>query len=209
MAFTLTTAFDEDYFEYKEKVYNVDMTFDNILLFLEMYEDEELYFAEKIYLGLQLLIYEYEELILNSFEEAYDLFRYVLREFLGYGLDEKNESGETQIKTHDYSKDAELIYASFFAVYKMDLFELKGKLHWKKFQALLNHLDDNSQFKQVIGYRTMKVPSEKEASKDYIKHVREMKRIYSLEDGPRDVSNMFDSLANTFKSQAKGVRDNG
>ncbi|WP_051428293.1 Gp15 family bacteriophage protein [Bacillus sp. J33] len=209
MGFTLTMSFDEDHFEYKEKVYNVDMAFDNILLFLEMFDDKEVEFVEKIFLGLQLLINEYDELILESFEEAYELFKFVLREFLGFDLDEKNEGGETQIKTHDYSKDAELIYASFFAAYKLDLFDLKGKLHWKKFQALLNNLDDNSPFKQVIGYRIMKVPSEKESSKEYRQHVLKMKQQYSLEDGPRDVTSVFNSLANTFKSQAKGVRDSG
>ncbi|MBU8773183.1 Gp15 family bacteriophage protein [Cytobacillus oceanisediminis] len=209
MSFTLTMSFDEGQFEYKEKVYTVDMAFDNILLFLEMFDEKELEFVEKIFLGLQLLINEYDELNFESLEEAYEMFKYVLREFLGFDLDEKNEDGETQIKTYDYSKDAELIYASFFAVYKLDLFDLKGQLHWRKFQALLNNLDDNSPFKQVIGYRVMKVPSEKEASRDYISHVRKMKEIYSLEDGPRDVTSVFDSLANSFKTQAKGVKDNG
>ncbi|MFS0776265.1 Gp15 family bacteriophage protein [Neobacillus sp. 3P2-tot-E-2] len=209
MGFSLTSAFDEDYFEFKDRVLQVDMSFDNILLLYEMFDDEELEGYEKVHFALNLLINEYETLHLSSYKEAYELFEYVLLEFLGIDLDNKNNDGNTNVKIYDFKKDAELIYASFFAVYKVDLFELKGKLHWKKFQALLNHLDDNSPFKQVIGYRTMKVPSEKEASKDYIKHVREMKRIYSLDDGPKDVTNVFNDLASTFKSQTKGVRDNG
>jgi hypothetical protein len=203
MGFTLTTSLEEDCFEYRGAIYHVDMSFDNILLLFEMFDDKELEEYEKIFLALQLLINEYAELDIESYEEAYELFKYVLLEFLEIDLESKSEDGEAQVKMCDYQKDAELIYASFFAVYKLDLFELKGKLHWKKFQALLTHLDDNSPFKQVIGYRVMKVPSEKEASKEYRQHVLKMKQLYSLEEGPQDATSLFDSLASTLKAQAK------
>jgi hypothetical protein len=200
--FTLTTEFD-DTFKFKEKVCQVDVSFDNILLLFEMFDDEEIEEYEKIFLALQMLVNEYDELEFDSYEEVYELFKYVMLEFLDIDLENRNEDGESRVKMYDFQKDAELIYASFFAVYKLDLFELKGELHWKKFQALLTHLDDNSPFKQVIGYRVMKVPSEKEASKDYISHVRKMKQMYSLEEDPQDATSVFDSLANTFKAQAK------
>lgn len=208
MKFVLTMPLDEDCFEYREQVYHVDMSFDNVLLLFEMFDDQELYEHEKTFLALQLLINEYEELPLESYEEAFELFKYVLKEFLEIDLDQKSNDGETNIKVYDFKKDAELIYASFFAVYKLDLFEMQGKLHWKKFQALLTHLDDNSPFKQVIGYRVMKVPSEKEVSREYRQHVLKMKNIYSLEE-VKDATSVFDSLASTYKSQTKGVRDNG
>lgn len=208
MSFALTEPF-EDFFEFKEKVFHVDMAFDNILLLFEMFDEKELDEWEKVFIALQMLIEEYGKLELNSYEEAYELFKYVLKDFLDIDLDKKNENGETNVKMYDFTKDAELIYASFFAVYKLDLFELKGKLHWKKFRALLTHLDDNSPFKQVIGYRVMKVPSEKEASKEYIQHVRKMKQLYSLQEGPKDATSVFDSLAHSFKSKSKGVRENG
>ena len=197
--FTLTTEFD-DSFELKEKVYHIDMAFDNILLLFELFDDEEIEEFDKVFVALRLLINEYDELELGTFEETYELFKYVLHEFIGIDLDAKTEDGETQVKMYDYQKDAELIYASFFAVYKLDLFEVKGKLHWKKFLALLTHLDDNSPLKQVIGYRVMKVPSEKEASKEYRQHVIKMKQLYSLNDGPKDVTSVFDTLASSFKS---------
>lgn len=203
MSFTLTTSFDEDYFEFNEKTFHVDMTFDNILLLFEMFDDEELYEHEKVFIALQLLIDEYDDLLISSFEETFELFKYVMKEFLDINLDEK---AENQTKFMDYVKDAELIYASFFAVYKLDLFELRGKLHWRKFQALLTHLDDNSPFKQVIGYRTMKTPSEKESSKEYRQHVIKMKQIYALEN--KNADEVFDALAHTFKGYAKEVKDN-
>lgn len=196
----------DDCFEYHSKVIHVDMAFDNILLLFELFEDKDIEEWEKVFIALQLLIDEIEEVEIEAYEEAFELFKYVMKEFLHIDLEEKDPDGNTQVKTFDFKKDADLIYASFFAVYKMDLFELKGKLHWQKFRALLAHLDDNSPFKQVINYRVMKVPSEKEASKEYIQHVRKMKQRYSLEEGPQDATAIFDSLASTFKPQEKGVR---
>jgi hypothetical protein len=145
------------------------------------------------------------------------VYNYIMQEFLDFQFRDENSTDDgqsekiTQKKIFDYRKDAELIYASFFAVYKLDLFELQGKLHWKKFQALMMHLDDNSPFKQVIGYRTMKVPTEKEATKEYIQHVRKMKRIYALEESSPEeqMNNAFDSLARTLKSGAKVVKPDG
>lgn len=195
----LTDQFD-DSFEFKDKIYNVDMSFDNILLLFELFDDEDVNELDKIFLSLRLLIIEYDNLNLESYDEALELFKYILFEFLNIDLDrEDHDEDDKPQKVHDFKKDAELIYASFFAVYKLDLFELKGKLHWRKFLSLLTYLDDNSPFKQVIGYRTMKIPSPDEASKEYITHVRKMKEIHSLEDGPRDVTHVFDSLASMFK----------
>jgi hypothetical protein len=209
MSFTLTTPLDEDEFEIKGQVFQVDMSYDNILLLFEMFDDVELLEYEKIFIALQLLVDDYKNLlsVIDPQEEAYDLFKYVLREFLEIDLesrqDEESEESAPNVKIYDYQRDAELIYASFFAVYRIDLDDVKGKMHWKKFQALLHHLDDNSPFKQVIGYRTMKVPSEKDSSAEYRQHVMKMKRMYSLEDGPQDATPVFNSLASTFKANAK------
>lgn len=200
--FSLTMSF-EDQFEFKDKVFHVDMSFDNIILLFSMFDDDEVMQHEKIFVALQLLIYEYDELELESFDELNELFKYVMKEFLEIDLGDKKDQ-ENIVKVYDFEKDAELIFASFFAVYNLDLFELQGKLHWFKFNALLANLDDNSPFKKVIGYRTMKVPTEKEATKEYIQHVIKMKQTYSLEEnGPKDVTNVFDQLSKVFKAKQK------
>jgi hypothetical protein len=209
MSFSLTSTFDDDRFEYEGKVFHVDMSFDNILRLFEMFDDKSIPEWEKILWALEILIIEYDELREKPFEVQFELFKYVMKEFLEIDLDKPTEK---QKKIIDYKKDAELIYASFFAAYKIDLFEMHGKLHWKKFQALLTHLDDNSPFKQVIGYRTMKVPSEKQASKEYIQHVRKMKQLYALEDEQQkqqNIDDVFDSLARIFKAGAKVVKQDG
>jgi Bacteriophage Gp15 protein len=200
--FRLTEQF-QDYFEFQDMNVHVDMSFDNILRLFEMFDDPEFKDWEKPQIALMMLLEEYEAITFNDYEEIYQLFKYVMKEFLEIDLDERKEETEGTKKIMDYEKDADLIFASFFAVYKMDLFDLQGKLHWKKFRAMLKHLDDNSAFKQVIGYRTMKIPSDKEASKDYIAHCKKMQRLYALEDDSNDTQSAFDSLATVFKGQAK------
>jgi Bacteriophage Gp15 protein len=205
MTFKLTDTFD-DCFEYEGKVFHVDMAFDNILRLFELFDDKSIPEWEKILWGLEILIIEYDEWREKPFEEQFELFKFILREFLDVDLDQPPEQ---QKKIMDYQKDAELIYASFFAAYKIDLFELHGKLHWKKFQALLTHLPDDSKFKEVIGYRTMKIPSADKVTKEYRDHVIKMKRLYALEDESSNIDAVFDTLARTFKAQAKGVKKDG
>ena len=208
MTFKLTDTFD-DRFEYEDRVFHVDMAFDNILRLFEMFDDKSIPEWEKVLWGLEILIVEYDELRENPFEEQFELFKFVLREFLDIDLDQPPEQLEQQKKVMDYTKDAELIYASFFAAYKIDLFEMHGKLHWKKFQALLTHLPDDSKFKEVVGYRTMKIPSANKVTKEYRDHVIKMKRIYALEDEESNIDDVFDTLAQTLKGQAKGVKKDG
>jgi hypothetical protein len=209
MRFTLTSTFDDDRFEYEGKVFHVDMSFDNILRLFEMFDDKSIPEWEKILWALEILIIEYDELREKPFEVQFELFKYVIKEFLEIDLDMPTEK---QKKIMDYKKDAELIYASFFAVYKIDLFEMHGKLHWKKFQALLTHLPDDSKFKEVIGYRTMKIPSADKVNKEYREHVVKMKQLYALEEEQEDnqqkIDAVFDTLAKTFKAGAKVVKKN-
>src|SRR5690606_37965837 len=121
MTFKLTDTF-EDQFEYEGKIFHVDMAFDNILRLFELFDDKSISEWEKVLWGLEILIVEYDELREKSFEEQFELFKFVLREFLDIDLDQPPEQ-EQQKKIMDYTKDAELIYASFFAAYKIDLFE--------------------------------------------------------------------------------------
>lgn len=208
MTFKLTDTFD-DHFEYEGKAFHVDMAFDNILRLFELFDDKSILEWEKVLWGLEVLIVEYDELREKPFEEQFELFKFVLREFLDIDLDQPPEQSEQQKEVMDYAKDAELIYASFFAAYKIDLFEMHGKLHWKKFQALLTHLPDDSKFKEVVGYRTMRIPSANKVTKEYRDHVIKMKRLYALEDEKPNIDGVFDTLAQTFKGQAKGVKKDG
>ncbi|OQM45473.1 hypothetical protein B6A27_11330 [Anoxybacillus sp. UARK-01] len=65
--------------------------------------------------------------------------------------------------------------------YGIDLFEQHGKLHWKKFLQLLQHLDDKSKFKEVVNIRKMPMPKPDKYNTEYRKQIAVMKRIYALD----------------------------
>jgi hypothetical protein len=196
----LTSAFD-DYFVFKNSKYKVDMSFDNILRLFEMFNDDTIVKMDKPILAVRMLV---EEVKCDSYEETINLFKYLMKEFIGIDVDKQEEN---QTKTFDFTKDAEIIYASFFSEYHMDLVEMQGILHWNKFIALLNYLDDESKFKQIVGIRTMKVPSSQEASQEYIDHIRKMKDTYSLDEEQKgeSINDVFDRLAGVFISNSKEV----
>jgi len=202
----LTDTFDEDCFEYGELILHVDMSFDNILFLFEMFDDTTFYENEKIPLALEMLIDEYDQIKDIPFDEKFALFKYVMNEFLEIDLDAEKEQEK---KIMDFTKDAELIYASFFSVYHIDLFEMQGKLHWHKFNALLTNLNDESPFKQVVGYRTMKVPKSQEGDDEYRKHVIKMKQIHALEQSEEEqaanINKAFSELENVFKGVKRDV----
>lgn len=61
----------------------------------------------------------------------------------------KGSSGETRVL--DYEIDADYIYSAFFGQYGIDLTETD--MHWHKFRALLNGLNNSTKLHEIMGYR--------------------------------------------------------
>ena len=72
-------------------------------------------------------------------------------------------------QTVDYTQDADVIFASFFQAYKIDL--NKENYHWYVFVSLFNGLPEETPMKKLMELRSWK-PS-KNDSKEYIKEMRE------------------------------------
>lgn len=67
-------------------------------------------------------------------------------------------TGNGEQRVFDFEQDAPVIYASFLQAYGIDLFEMRGKLHWAAFIALLQNLPEDSAFCKLINIRTCPVP---------------------------------------------------
>ncbi|HEM6182302.1 TPA: hypothetical protein VCA04_001793 [Streptococcus suis] len=76
--------------------------------------------------------------------------------------------------------DGEYIFSSFMQAYNIDLIEEQGKLHWKKFNALLSGLPDGTKFVEVMKIRAWK-PSKRDGTKE-IQRMRELQEEYALPD---------------------------
>lgn len=201
--FTLTYPLESS-FEFEGHTINLDLTYDNILRMFELFDSDLFNSYEKVIYALNMLL-ESKLPREMEFEELFSLYKFIMKEFLEIDLDKKQDD-QPKKKYMDWKKDAGLIYASFLSEYGIDLRQEQGKMHWHTFSALLQSLGDSTKFKKVVSYRAMKVPSTKEASEDYRKHILEMKELYSLEDKKEKLAGMestLDAVASTFGGGGK------
>lgn len=172
--------------------YELDMSFDNILRLFDLLKDKTMNDIDKVEVGLIMLINN--ELEDYDIEEKADIFKNLFKSAIGadeYESDNVDLAGNPMPKmtdddksAHDLVQDAEFIYASFMHTYRIDLYEQQGLLHWKKFKALLNGLDENSIFSRIVGIRTAELPTGKGMGKER-ERIRKLKRKYALKKDDR------------------------
>lgn len=182
-----------DEFVYKGQTIKLDLSFDNVLDVLEIFETETDN-ALQIMSAIELLIteprnvleiYESDE-ILEILSTAFDKFINVdnTREIVKLDLTgqpikkRKNEQATEKKAVLSFIWDAEFIWSSFMYAYNMDLHNYFGRLHWRKFQALLRDLPDDSKIKKIIEIRTWK--ANKHTSTEERKQMQELQKAYEL-----------------------------
>ena len=79
---------------------------------------------------------------------------------------------------YDIRYDGDYIYASFLQAYNMDLFDMQGRLHWRKFNALLSGLPEGTKLMEVIKIRKWK--PQKGDSTEYKEEMRKLQKDYAL-----------------------------
>lgn len=89
----------------------------------------------------------------------------------------KSNSKEKQIYSYEF--DAEYIYSAFMEQYNIDLNSIKY-LHWWKFKALFNSLNENVLFSKIMGYRAMDLSKIKDKSMK--KQYKKLQELYKLPD---------------------------
>lgn len=202
--------------EYKGKYIDIDMSFDNILLFYDMSNDEELNNNDKLFIGIEMLVENVEDIEGFESEDVFALFTKILQEKLGVNIYSDNEANNSNnIEGHkndekimDFNEDAYLIYSSFMFDYNIDLFEQQGKMHWDKFKALLDGLSKNSALMKVIEIRTMEIPKPNKHNQKERKNIIDLKNKYALKSKGRDVKSKLDSAASFLKGRSKSGGDN-
>ncbi len=89
----------------------------------------------------------------------------------------KSNSKEKQIYSYEF--DAEYIYSAFMEQYNIDLNSIKY-LHWWKFKALFNSLNENVLFSKIMGYRAIDLSKIKDKSMK--KQYKKLQELYKLPD---------------------------
>ena len=170
-------------FTFEGKEYDIDLAFDNVLDVYDITASDSLLDREKIILGLTLYLGDIH------FDKPLELWAHIQTELiekhkrkvvqydlLGNEMPEIVDEDEDDY--FDMRQDADLIYASFMAEYDIDLIEEQGRLHWYKFQALLQGLSSESILQRVIQIRLWK--PKKGDSPEYRQSMRKLQDYYRL-----------------------------
>lgn len=174
-------------FVYKDKEYEIDLSFDNVLDVFDVFKIPYLHPYLKAKKSLEYLLGEgrYDE------EQSIELWSYVYKNFIEFKKSRPIEydlkgnpmpvrGGEDEESYLDITQDAEFIYASFVQAYNIDLYQQQGKLHWHQFKALLHGLPSNTIMQQIIQIRTWK-PSKHDNAENK-ENMKKMQGIYALRE---------------------------
>ena len=93
--------------------------------------------------------------------------------------DNNKQNNVDNKQIYSYEFDDEYIYSAFMEQYKIDLNTIKY-LHWWKFRALINNLNENIQFVKIMSYRSIDLSKIKD--KDMKINYKKLKKQYSLPD---------------------------
>lgn len=190
-----------------DKEYALDLSFDTVLKMFEMMRDEDIPEYVKPHFAIRMLISnslegETREEKAKAFNDAFEdysieelskVFKSLFEEHISLSTVEDNhveyDLAGNPMKTtasdkgqerapYDIRYDGDYIYASFLQAYNIDLFDVQGKLHWKKFNALLSGLPEGTKFMEVIKIRKWK--PQKGDSAEYKEEMRRLQKDYAL-----------------------------
>ena len=194
-----------------DKEYALDLSFDTVIKMFEMMRDDNIpeyikpHFAIRMLISKSLAGSTREEKAKSfnndfenySIEEMSKVFKSVFEEHISLSDVEDNHveydlagnpmkttaSDDTKQRApYDIRYDGDYIYSSFLQAYGIDLFDVQGKLHWRKFNALLSGLPEGTKLMEVIKIRKWK--PQKGDSSEYKDEMRRLQKDYAL---PNDV----------------------
>ncbi|EOI54795.1 Gp15 family bacteriophage protein [Enterococcus gilvus] len=188
----------------------LDLSFDTVLKFYELLEDDRLQSFEKIYKAFDLFYFGDETLSKNfTFEQkskaVEDISNYIQRN--PYGNEDNGDAGFEGVepeKLYSYTQDAGAIYSSFFSDYGIDLLKERGKMHYITFKSLLAGLSDKTQFQRILSIRSRTVSGLEGES---LTNLLELQQYYALES-EKTVDNLDNQLGSMFDMLAAQAQSN-
>lgn len=146
----------------------INSDYQTVLRFFELQRDDRVAERHKGIVSLKLF---FGERLPAHFDAAFERLAWFIR----CGRPEE-EQARKQRPTFDFSFDAPLIFASFWAQYGLDL-TAGPALHWWKFHALFVGLGEETAFRQVVRIRTRKEDGLDASSRQ---ELREAKKAWAL-----------------------------
>lgn len=165
--------------QYTKNGLRIRTDFRESIKFELLMQDKNITEKEKIMLVLNLYYYDVSKI--KDIKQAVDdiLWFYRCGKEVKIQKDNNEEVEEKTKQIYSYEFDDEYIYSAFMQEYKIDLNKIKY-LHWWKFKALFNSLNDNVQFVKIMEYRAINLAKIKD--KETKARYQKMKKIYALPD---------------------------
>ena len=175
--------------EGEEQIFPLLLSFDRVLKLFEMWGDKEIPEIMRPLLALKILTgVSFENL---TVDEAMEIVRAIFEEHiqtrkvddeveydLAGNVIKTTSSEEPHKRLYNLKYDGDYVFASFMQAYKIDLIEEIGKLHWRKFNALLVGLPEGTKFVEVLKIRSYE--PQKGDSSEYIQKMRELQKEFRL-----------------------------
>lgn len=156
-------------------LYKINSDYRTSIIFSKLIEENDI--TEELTLKVLKLYYP---VIPKNIQQAINKIGW----FYGCGIDElEKESASTSIssnkKIFDFEEDAKYIYSAFLSQYRIDLQEIEY-LHWWKFKALFESLNDDNEIVKIMQYRAMDLSKIKD--KEQRKFYKKMQETYKLKE---------------------------
>lgn len=151
--------------------YKIKTDFRQAIKFELLMQDRNINDDEKICLALNLF---YDEII-EPKTQLEDIIWFYLK---GKEVKESKNTENNNQQIYSYEYDADYIFSAFFETYGIDINE--SKIHWWKFKAMFDGLNNKTKFSEIMGYRA--VDLSKIEDKNEKKRYKKLKQIYQLPD---------------------------
>lgn len=160
------------------KKYQVNWGFRTCILIEICIFDKKLSDDERVMNALRLF---YKDEIPADFNQAFEKMMWFYRG----GAAEKKDPAEgrrgasSQKRCYCFEQDAPYIYSAFRTQYRLDLQDLRSEdLHWWKFKAMFESMDENLKMSKIMGYRVAKTTGMGKEQKAFF---ADMKKLYALD----------------------------
>lgn len=165
--------------QYTKNGLKIRTDFRESIKFELLMQDKNIDGRTKIMQSLKLYYYNTEQ-ITNIKDAINDILWFYScgKKEINVDNNEKKISNKNK-QIYSYEFDDEYIYSAFMEQYKIDLNSIKY-LHWWKFKALINGLNENVQFSKIMGYRAIDLSKVKD--KETKQNYKKLKKLYSLPD---------------------------
>ena len=210
----LTDSF-KDIITFEGQQIKVKLSFDVVLRAFELLEDDYFSDAEKWEMLAEMFVADPADIrglrLSEKVTFANAVFDYLIAERTekpAENSDEIEDYSYSDEPYYDFTQDADYIYASFLFDYNIDLIEQQGKLHWKKFKALLNGLSEKTKFREVVNIRMRELPKDKEERR----RLEKLKRLYALKEKPQNearIKKKVEELDRKMNDLAAALRNKG